>query len=80
MTMMASKLKLIKLLLLLVVPTVFSVDAVMTGCQSQLLGLSAPLSLSYSVSTPRLDEVLDCLLPGGPAGPGSPPLAPGEEG
>ena len=36
--MMASKLKLIKLLLLLVVPTVFSVDAVVTGSQPALLG------------------------------------------
>merc|ERR1719400_2648811 len=36
--MMESKLKLIKLLLLLLVPTVFSVEAVVTGCHSQLLG------------------------------------------
>ena len=49
MMMMASKLKLIKLLLLLLLPTVFSVEAVVTGCHSQLVGLSAPTLLAVAL-------------------------------
>ena len=78
--MMASKLKLIKLLLLLLLPTVFSVEAVVTGCHSQLVGLSAQTLLAvaplYSTLTPRLDQMLGYFRPGCPGGPLSAPQVP----
>ena len=73
--------KLIKLVLLLMLPTVFSVDAVMTGSHSQLLGLSAPtvLTVSYFSYYSRLDEMLGSFLPGRPPGLGSPGQVPRQD-